>query len=125
IAAPLGLDLWIGLPPGQEPRVAPLQRSGDYAITYLGEGPEPLLEAVYGHGTTPVQSNDPAFHEAEIPAVNGIGTARSIARLYGSLANDGNGIVSGDVVRLRRTELSRRVCAVTRRPDPLRVRVAP
>jgi CubicO group peptidase (beta-lactamase class C family) len=29
--------------------------------------------------------NEPAWHAAEVPAANAIGTARSIARLYGSL----------------------------------------
>ncbi len=116
IATPLGLELWIGLPPELEPRVAPLQRTDDYAITYLGEGPEPLLETVYGRGTASVHSNDPEYHQAEIPAVNAIGTARSIARLYGGLASGGGGIVSAAAVRLGRTELSRGVCAITRRP---------
>ena len=48
VAAPLGLDLWIGLPEEQEGRVARLSAAADYGITYLGDEPEPLLEAVYG-----------------------------------------------------------------------------
>ena len=88
VAAPLGLDLWIGLPEEQDGRVARLSAAADYGITYLGDGPEPLLEAVYGSIARAAASawNEPAFHRAEIPGANAIGDARSIARLYGCLA---------------------------------------
>jgi CubicO group peptidase (beta-lactamase class C family) len=117
VAGPLALELWIGLPAAEESRVARLVRAHGYGITFLGDEPEPLLAALYGdllHG--PFVWNDPRFHRAEIPAVNAIGTARSIARLYGCLANDGESLLSSDVVRLGRSELSRDLCAVTRRP---------
>jgi len=113
VAAPLELELWIGLPPEQEPRVARIVRAEGYGPTALGDEPEPLLHALYGNlfdGEFPW--NDPAFHQAEIPAANAIGTARSIARLYSSLDR----VLSADAVRLGRTELSRDLCAVTRRP---------
>ena len=55
--------------------------------------------------------NEEAFHRAEIPAANAIGTARSIARLYGSLDR----ILSPETIDLGRTELSRGRCAVTGR----------
>jgi CubicO group peptidase (beta-lactamase class C family) len=113
VAGPLDLELWIGLPPEQEPRVARLVRAEGYGLTALGEEPEPLLHALYGSlfdGEFPW--NDPAFHQAEIPAANAIGTTRSIARLYGSLDR----VLSPDALRLGRTELSRDLCAVTRRP---------
>jgi CubicO group peptidase (beta-lactamase class C family) len=121
VAAPLGLDLWIGLPPEHERRVARLHRAEHYAITYLGDEPEPLLEAVYGRRfADEFPWNDPAFHQAEIPAANAIGTARSIARLYGCLAQggeiDGMRLLSERAVRLGRSELSRGICAITRRP---------
>jgi CubicO group peptidase (beta-lactamase class C family) len=56
--------------------------------------------------------NRPEFHRAEIPAANAIGTARSIARLYGSLER----VLSPETIRLGRTELSRGVCVVTGAP---------
>jgi len=115
LAMPLGLDLWIGLPPELEEYVAPLTPADDYGITYLGDEPEPLLDAVYGGLMAEFRWNEPAFHQAEIPAANAIGTARSIARLYGSLAG-GGALVSGDVVRVGRGELARGICAITRRP---------
>jgi CubicO group peptidase (beta-lactamase class C family) len=112
VAAPLGLELWIGLPPELEPRVARLQRADDYGITFLGDEPDPLLEALYGPLLGGFPWNDTAFHRAEIPAANAIGTARSIARLYGSLSN----VVGDERLLVGRTELSRGLCAVTQRP---------
>jgi CubicO group peptidase (beta-lactamase class C family) len=108
LAAPLGLELWIGLPPGLEPRVACLHRAEGFAPTVVGEEPAPLLAALFGSLPAEFPWNDPAFHTAEIPAANAIGTARSIARLYASLPPA--------VVELARRELSRGTCAVTRRP---------
>ena len=55
---------------------------------------------VFAHESFPW--NEPAFHRAEIPAVNGIGTARSVARLYGALDD----LVSPDTLGLARTALS-------------------
>jgi CubicO group peptidase (beta-lactamase class C family) len=112
VATPLGLELWIGLPPELEPRVARLQRSDDYGITFLGDEPDPLLEALYGPLLGSFPWNDAAFHQAEIPAANAIGSARSIARLYGSLPH----LVGEETMLVGRTELSRGLCAVTQRP---------
>jgi CubicO group peptidase (beta-lactamase class C family) len=116
LARPLGLDLWIGLPLALEPRVARLQPAADYGITHLGDEPEPLLEAVYGDLRDGFQWNEAAFHRAEIPGANAIGTARSLARLYGCLASGGEGLVSAEAVRSGRAERARGICAITRRP---------
>jgi CubicO group peptidase (beta-lactamase class C family) len=112
VAAPLELELWIGLPPEQEPRFAPLSRAERYQPTYLGVEPEPLMEVLYGTVQKEFPWNDPAFHRAEIPSVNAIGAPRSIARLYASLDR----ILSEETIRFGRTELSRGRCAITRRP---------
>ncbi|TML88581.1 MAG: beta-lactamase family protein [Actinobacteria bacterium] len=111
IAAPLGLDLWIGLPPELEPRVARLVRGPGYGASSYDADPE-LLAAVYGPMFESFSWNDPALHAAEIPAANGIGTARSIAQLYGSLDR----ILKPETERLGRSELSRDRCAITQRP---------
>lgn len=120
VAAPLALDLWIGLPEEQEGRVARLVPAADYGITYLGDGPEPLLEAVYASVLGGVAWDEPAFHRAEIPGVNAIGDARSFARLYACLAEggelDGVRLLSEETVRRGHEELSRGICAITRRP---------
>jgi CubicO group peptidase (beta-lactamase class C family) len=120
VAGPLGLDLWIGLPAELEPRVARVVRSPDYAITYLGEQPEPLLEAVYGTlASASFPWNEAEIHQAEIPGANAIGNARSIARLYGCLACggelDGVRLLSEPTIRLGARELARGACAITQR----------
>src|SRR4051812_21771530 len=96
IAAPLGLDFWIGLPESEEPRVAPLV--GGLADPLISEDPEVaafvdeimgpetnLGKALFAPGnalTSPDIWNSRALHAAEIPAANGIGDARSLARMY-------------------------------------------
>jgi CubicO group peptidase (beta-lactamase class C family) len=104
LAGPLGLEFWIGLPAEVEPRVARLVAAPGFGHTYLGEEPEPLLDAIYGIGR--LDFNDPCVHRAEIPATNGVGSARALARLFGSPLLQNASI----------EELSRGNCAVTRRP---------
>jgi CubicO group peptidase (beta-lactamase class C family) len=93
VAAPLGLDLWLGLPPEHEPRVAAIE----LAPAWASAGPlsrstherDPLARSIWGNPPTFARDsfawNSPALHAAEIPAVGAIGTARSIARLYANL----------------------------------------
>jgi CubicO group peptidase (beta-lactamase class C family) len=112
VAKPLSLELWLGLPEALESRVTRIEPAESYGLTYLGDEPEPLLDALYGdvfRGAFPW--NDPVFHTAEIPAANAIGTARSIARLYASLDD----LLSEETLRLARSGLARDLCAVTRR----------
>jgi CubicO group peptidase (beta-lactamase class C family) len=111
VAKPLGLELWIGLPAALEPRVAELVRAPGYAVSFEGDDVS-LLEAQYGPVLTHFPWNEPAFHAAEIAAANAIGTARSIALLYGRLDR----ILGPETLRLGRTELSRGLCAITRFP---------
>jgi CubicO group peptidase (beta-lactamase class C family) len=112
IADPLGLELWIGLPQDEEHRVVELARAEGYGPTVVRDE-SALLYALYGDlfgGEFPW--NEPAFHRAEIPGVNAIGTARSLAALYGSLDR----VLLAEALALGRRELSRGVCAVTGRP---------
>jgi CubicO group peptidase (beta-lactamase class C family) len=112
IAAPLELELWIGLPAAKEPRVAELRRAEGYGPVSPPE-PEPLMAVLYGDLLTgPFVWNEPAVHQAEIPAANAIGTARSIARLYGRLDR----VLAEETIQLGCTELARDRCAVTARP---------
>jgi CubicO group peptidase (beta-lactamase class C family) len=103
LAGPLGLEFWIGLPDELEPRVARLVAAPGYGLTYSGEQPPPLLDAIYGSGT--LDFNDPRVHRAEIPSANGIGSARALARLYGSPLLQAASV----------EELSRGTCVVTGR----------
>lgn len=108
IADPLGLDIWIGLPERCEPRVAFLQRDA----TFEREQGEVVVDRESNEMAWSIWSNPPRFaegalaanmpiwHAAEVPATNGIVSARSLARLYGCLARGGE----IDGVRLLRPE---------------------
>jgi len=108
VAEPLGLELWLGLPEELEPRVARLRRGAGYQSSLRDANP-PLL------ADDRLPWNERAFHAAEIPGVNAIGTARSIARLYGELVRDGR-LLREETVRLARTPLSEGPCALTGHP---------
>lgn len=94
IGEPLGLDYWIGLPPGQHARCATI--GGDLAGTIFGmtrRDPESL----FGRAMRQVPYeilNDAAFRSAELPSINGHGRTASIATLYGLLASGGGGLLS-------------------------------
>jgi CubicO group peptidase (beta-lactamase class C family) len=85
----LDLEVWIGLPGELESRVSQLIRT-DFALG------DPLRYPEYGKTIyapdlfgAPLPWNEPAWHQAEIPAGNAIGTAAAIARFYACLANGG------------------------------------
>jgi CubicO group peptidase (beta-lactamase class C family) len=93
IAAPLGLELWIGLPEQHEPRVAAMELAGTWPTGPQNRAEvlaaDPLLRSIWGNPPTFSREsfpwNDRTYHAAEIPAAGGIGTARSLARLYANL----------------------------------------
>ncbi|HET7251490.1 MAG TPA: serine hydrolase domain-containing protein [Gemmatimonadales bacterium] len=102
IALPLGLDFYIGLP-RDLPRerlavVKPLSiwrglRALFYtppAVTLRMIRPGSLLRRSFvGMAVDP---NDPRYFEVEVPAGNGVGTARAIARAYSAFAEGGTEI---------------------------------
>jgi CubicO group peptidase (beta-lactamase class C family) len=125
VAAPLELELWIGLPLAVEARVARLRRAATYRINpAVRSEPNPLYETVYANPPFLTGErfpwNERAFHAAEIPAVNAVGTARSIARLYGCLARggeiDGVRLLSEETTQLGRHALAEGRCVLTARP---------
>lgn len=96
VAAPLGLELWLGLPAEQEPRVATLEYAANWGTTFAFDEStltDPAFVATWANpmllppGELPW--NRPDWHQAEIPSVNAIGSARAYARLYGCLARGG------------------------------------
>lgn len=93
IAAPLGLDLWIGLPAEHESRVATLSLPEPPAV---GIAPETLLGRAMSGPSSLFRLNDMwnlrHLHAAELPSSNGIGTARALARHYAALVSDVEGI---------------------------------
>jgi CubicO group peptidase (beta-lactamase class C family) len=96
LAEPLGLDFWIGLPEPLEARVARLvPPKGDMRAFFAQLGDDVLLGKVMmapgGHFAYDDMWNRRELHACELPSSNGIGDARSLARLYASLIGDLDG----------------------------------
>jgi CubicO group peptidase (beta-lactamase class C family) len=96
VAGPLGLDFWIGLPEEHEARVSRLR------LPAFSPEPTPMMAALLKRESLtskaflnprglmqPGQANSRAVHAAEIPAANGIATARAVARMYAPLSCGG------------------------------------
>lgn len=107
IAGPLGLELWIGLPAAEEHRVsrlipAPaLKLSLEELQSIPAEqlerfkamaDPASLMQRALNPTVPSFNFNKPELHAAELPAANGIGTARSLARLYAATIRPVDGI---------------------------------
>lgn len=98
VAAPLGLDFWIGLPAEVEARVSPLLQATEvlatdpFTIAALSN-PTSLQAFIFNVGDwlTPQIFNTADGHRAEIPAANGISNAQGLAAMYAVLANGGVG----------------------------------
>ncbi|MFI2721413.1 serine hydrolase domain-containing protein [Streptomyces collinus] len=109
IAAPLGLDFFIGLPADQRDRVSRMvyQRPAvDLTTVPAASIPEGLRELVAAWRdpnsfsnrayavTDPAEINfdSPEVQAAELPASNGIATARALARMYAALIGEVDGV---------------------------------
>jgi CubicO group peptidase (beta-lactamase class C family) len=93
LAEPLGADFYIGLPASEDARVAEL-------IPPVMKGPPPAMvmnelikQAFTDPARDPSLTSSRAWRGAEMPATNGHGNARAIARLHSILAN--GGVVDG------------------------------
>lgn len=117
MAEPLGLDgCYIGTPADQVDRVArrPSLRAESRALRDAAKLADPVTRlagfspARIGAAFAPRDAHDlipgPAFLAAEVPSVNGVFTARSLARLYAALGSD-DGV---DGIRLWSPETRRR-----------------
>jgi CubicO group peptidase (beta-lactamase class C family) len=113
LTAPLGLDLWVGLPEEKQHLVAPLTthgpRNGSTSSPSEDEGkdlasmikeflgPDALvlkaLDGVPGLLSQEGMFNRPEVRAAELPAANGVTNARSLAKLFaatiGEVEHDG------------------------------------
>lgn len=114
VAGPLGLDFWIGLPEALAARVAPIRMA-----PLTGET-TPIMLAMADRSTltskaflnppglmTARQVNARVLHAAEVPAANGIATARGLAGMYTPLACGGRSgaveLVDRDTLRAMTT----------------------
>jgi CubicO group peptidase (beta-lactamase class C family) len=98
VAAPLGSDFWIGLPPDRDDDVAEsvvalrvADALGDDFRRALEAGDSIQVAAMnsYGGFLDPGGCDAPGAHRAEIPAANGITNGRGLARMYAALAGGG------------------------------------
>lgn len=112
VAAPLGLDFWIGLPDEHHDRVVPLIPLGPPPGVHFGDpnapapgmvemlqllmGPDSLiaraLAAPGGAFSDQDVWNSPELWRAEVPAANGIGNARSLAKMYAATVGEVDGV---------------------------------
>jgi CubicO group peptidase (beta-lactamase class C family) len=117
VANRLGLELFIGLPEMLEPRVSSVQLSSNWGTLPVFDSEvvsrDELVRCVWANPRAWEREhfpwNEPALHRAEIPAVNGIGTARAVATLYGSLER----LLAPETLRLGRTQLEQRLDPLT------------
>lgn len=106
IVAPLGVDLWIGLPEAEEPRRAP-HSSQDAAVgaeawskLLAGAGCDLndrlirafLSVAVTADAAIAELNTNRAYRAAELPAGGAIADARALAKIYASLIGEVDGV---------------------------------
>lgn len=116
IAGPLGLDFWIGLPESEEPRVSRLENSTPptdpealaLAMQIMGPGTPGFMALTMGGAMATIAGgfNSRAIHATEMPAANGITTARSLARMYAATVGEVDGVrlIDDATVDLARVE---------------------
>ncbi|MEU9283758.1 serine hydrolase domain-containing protein [Streptomyces sp. NPDC048275] len=120
IAAPLGLDLWVGLPDAERRRVgrvaqveAPAAGGGlrirpKRAVSEAYADPSSLTRRAFAAITPQPDENDPAYLSAVLPASNGVATAEGLARFYAALIGEVDGVrlFSEDTLERARGERS-------------------
>ena len=125
IAEPFGVDFHIGLGPAEEKRVADitaLEPPPELKAAFGSEASEtpPLVVLAFVNPLGTGDHNSPQHRRAEIPAINGHGTARSLARVYGALAHggeiDGASLLSPASIERARSEQARDLDALLGAP---------
>lgn len=100
LAEPLGTDgLHLGRPPAGAPTrvaqiLAPQRRWPNHVFDFVAPRVAALsfsgaFGSMYFPGVMSLVQGDTPFLDAEAPAVNGVATARGLARMYGAIANRG------------------------------------
>ncbi|MFD7494642.1 serine hydrolase domain-containing protein [Streptomyces sp. NPDC059832] len=123
IARPLGLDFWFGLPADEAHRIGrigpeePPAAAGNTGILRVRpkrsvaeayRDPQSLTRRAFGAIDPLPDENDPGYRAAELPASNGIATARALARCYAAMIGpvDGHRLFAPATLTLARTEES-------------------
>lgn len=100
IAGPVGAEFLIGATDDELPRIAPLL---DFTADLLGGDPDPTLTAIFTPGSLtsraftlapvlPTTFNEPSLLQAQLPSANGCTSAWSLARIYGALVAEVDGV---------------------------------
>jgi CubicO group peptidase (beta-lactamase class C family) len=108
VANPLGLDFWIGLPEDQERRVSRLTQAAPISmpegvdveslpqeVREMAEAfldPDSLSMRALNITDPPIDWNAPSTHRAQVPAANGICTARALAQMYAATIGGAGGV---------------------------------
>jgi CubicO group peptidase (beta-lactamase class C family) len=107
IAAPLGLDLWLGLPdavaaegrvgragrlPSAPEPIGGLRVRAKRSVTAAYDDPDSLTRRAFAAITPFPDQNDPAYRATALPATNGIATAGALARFYAALIGEVDGV---------------------------------
>ncbi|MDX2563840.1 serine hydrolase [Streptomyces sp. TX20-6-3] len=123
ITAPLGLDLWIGLPDAEAHRVGrlgpveeteppgggALRLRPKRSVTEAYQDPHSLTRRAFGVIDPKPDENDPAYRAAELPGSAGVATARALSRFYAATLGPVDGaesLFTPDTRTLARTEES-------------------
>ncbi|MEW9701759.1 serine hydrolase domain-containing protein [Paenibacillus sp. SI8] len=115
ICAPLGItsELYFGVPDEAESWIATI--SGE-ELPWIDMPDDMLIKKMLPTPIMPIQNdawNEPAFHQAVVPAANACLTANALARIYASLIGDG---VDG-IRLLNPTQLEQATLLQTKEPD--------
>ncbi|MEU1484360.1 serine hydrolase domain-containing protein [Streptomyces sp. NPDC005752] len=122
IARPLGLDFWFGLPADEAHRIGrigpvepPAAEGGGAlrvrpkrSVVEAYRDPSSLTRRAFGAIDPFPDENAPAYRAAELPASNGVATARGLARCYAAMIGevDGQRLFAPATLTLARTEES-------------------
>lgn len=100
IASPLGLELYVGLPESEHPRVSALMRNPpagpgapvEELSARMADPASLAHRAFFVHAGLIAAFNEPALWSAQLPAGNGIGTAHALARMYAACLDEVDGV---------------------------------
>lgn len=98
ISGPLGVECHLGLPAGPHGTVAPVlpfpPSDGRPTTLRMEPGSLPYRASVgfTSPPLAPLEVNDPQIQAAQLPAVNGIGSARGLARIFAAVIGDVDGM---------------------------------
>jgi CubicO group peptidase (beta-lactamase class C family) len=103
VAEPMGADFWIGLPESEDGRVAEMVPPSAEELAAAGPAaaPEPdslLAKVMSNPALSPETANLVPWRRAEIPAANGHGNARSVARVMSALACGGAPLLGAEAL---------------------------